>query len=222
MKFLTIHIAAGLLWLLISSFTGFQVYEDGAYSKNKISVLSQTIDSTVLQLALKGYSSIQDSLPENGNFLAIVDFSKSSTEKRFYLISMKDTVLMHVDYVSHGKYSGDLYANSFSNEIHSLKTSLGFYKIAESYSGCHGLSIRLDGLDNGYNDNARDRAIVMHAASYAEPLTIKELGRLGKSFGCPALPSDGFSSIVHHIKENAILFHYYPDENYLKNCVWLR
>lgn len=191
-------------------------------SVNKIALLTQTIDSTVLSLALTGYSNIQDSTSGNGNFLAIADFSKSSTEKRFYLISMKDTTLVHVDYVSHGKYSGDLFANSFSNEKQSLKTSLGFYKVSESYYGRHGLSIRLDGLDEGYNDNARTRAIVMHAAAYAEPDIIPELGRLGKSFGCPALPSDGFTSIAGHIQENAILFHYYPDEKYLKNCIWLR
>jgi hypothetical protein len=191
-------------------------------TSNKLSLLEQTIDPVVLQLALKGYSSIKDSSLSNSKFLAIADFSISSTEKRFYLIRMADTTLVHTDYVSHGKHSGELYANSFSNEHHSLKTSLGFYKVSETYHGRHGLSIRLDGLDNGYNDNARTRAIVMHAADYAEPMVIKDLGRLGKSFGCPALPPDGFSQIAEHIKENAILFHYYPDENYLKNCIWLR
>ena len=209
--------------LFLNSFNGFsKAPENAVISAVKIDLLSQSINPVILQLALKGYAAIKDSTSENSNFLAIVDFSKSSAEKRFYLISMKDTTLVHSDYVSHGKHSGDLYACSFSNEERSLKTSLGFYKVSESYSGCHGLSIRLDGLDQGYNDNARTRAIVMHAAPYAEPMVIKELGRLGKSFGCPTLPPDGFSYVVNHIKENAILFHYYPDENYLKNCVWLR
>ena len=218
-----LHLA--VLLLLLPSLTGMADSPEGNdhnASVNKINLLSQTINPEVLQLALKGYSNIKDSSSDMGDFLAIVDFSISSTEKRFFLISMKDTSLVHVDYVSHGKHSGDLYANSFSNEKSSLKTSLGFYKISESYIGCHGRSLRLDGLDNGYNDNARTRAIVMHAATYAEPMVIKELGRLGKSFGCPALPSNGFSSIANHIEHNAILFHYYPDENYLKNCVWLR
>ena len=191
-------------------------------SSFKITLLTKLIDSNVLQLALKGYSKIQDSSSKKIAFLAIVDFSMSSTEKRFYLISMEDTTLVHIDYVSHGKHSGDLFTNSFSNTKQSLKTSLGFYKVAESYSGLHGLSLRLDGLDKGYNDNARERAIVMHAAAYAEPLVINELGRLGKSFGCPALPKKGFSIIADNIKSNAILFHYYPDEEYLKKCIWLR
>jgi hypothetical protein len=218
MKYLRL---SGLLLLL--NFAGFAKIPDGnTGTENKIASLSRIIDPYVLQLAFKGYFNIQDSISQNEKFLAIADFSKSSTEKRFYLISMKDTTLVHVDYVSHGKYSGELYANSFSNEKHSLKTSLGFYKVAESYSGCHGLSIRLDGLDQGYNDNARTRAIVMHAAAYAEPIVISKLGRLGKSFGCPALPSNGFSLIADRIKESTILFHYYPDENYLKNCIWLR
>jgi hypothetical protein len=214
---------SGLLLLLNFTANSKGPDENGnTIAVSKMAALSRVIDSTVLQLAFKGYFNIQDSISKNENFLAIADFSRSSTEKRFYLISMKDTTLVHVDYVSHGKHSGELYANSFSNEKHSLKTSLGFYKVAESYSGCHGLSLRLDGLDRGYNDNARTRAIVMHAASYAEPVVINELGRLGKSFGCPALPSNGFSRIAHQIKESTILFHYYPDENYLKNCIWLR
>jgi len=188
----------------------------------KISTLEEFINPEVLAVAFKGYAQIQDSSNLKGNFLAIVDFSKSSTEKRFYLLNMNDSTLLHSDFVSHGKYSGDLYANEFSNNEHSLKSSLGFYRIAESYMGCHGLSIRLDGMDKGYNDKARTRAIVMHAANYAEPTKIKELGRLGKSFGCPALPVEGFSFIARNIKENDILFHYYPDENYIKSCVWLR
>jgi len=190
-------------------------------SEGKVSLLSKTINSKALRLALKGYTTIQDSSPQKEKFLAIVDFSISSTKKRFYLISMKDSTLVHTDYVAHGKHSGDVYANSFSNKEHSLKTSLGFYKIAESYIGKHGLTLRLDGLDRGYNDNARTRAVVMHAAEYAKPTIIKSIGRLGKSFGCPALPPDGFALIVAKIKKNAILFHYYPDDKYLKNSVWL-
>jgi L,D-transpeptidase catalytic domain len=188
---------------------------------SKISILSATISPKVLRLALKGYANIQGKSSPKEKYLAIVDFSISSTKKRFYLISMKDSTLVHTDYVAHGKHSGDVYANSFSNTEKSLKTSLGFYKIAESYTGKHGLSLRLDGLDCGYNDNARTRAIVMHAADYAKPAVIKIIGRLGKSFGCPALPPTGFALIAKQLKKNAILFHYYPDEKYLKNCVWL-
>lgn len=191
-------------------------------SESKISILSKTINPKVLRLAMKGYSNIQGSTIRKEKYLAIVDFSISSTKKRFYLISMKDSTLVHTDYVAHGKHSGDVYAKSFSNEEKSLKTSLGFYKIAESYTGKHGLSLRLDGLDRAYNDNARTRAIVMHAADYAKPTVIKTLGRLGKSFGCPALPPTGFALIAKQLKKNAILFHYYPDEKYLKNSVWLR
>ncbi len=207
----------GILLLLINPLKGF-----ADFPIDKITELSQTINPAVLQLALKGYFNIQKNNSAKEEFLAIVDFSKPSSEKRFYLISMKDTTLVHSNYVSHGKHSGDLYANNFSNEKQSFKTSLGFYKIAESYSGCHGLSLRLDGLDKGFNNNARIRAIVMHSAPYAEPLVIKNLVRLGKSFGCPAFPIAGFSFFVEFIKQNGILFHYYPDEVYLNNCVWLR
>ncbi len=215
----------GIVLLLCSfGFSGFlkNIEKKPMDLEDKISILSKTINPQALRLALKGYATIQRNFSPKEKYLAIVDFSISSTKKRFYLIFMKDSTLVHTDYVAHGKHSGDVYANSFSNTEKSLKTSLGFYKIAESYTGKHGLSLRLDGLDRNYNDNARTRAIVMHAADYAKPTVIKNLGRLGKSFGCPALPPTGFDLIAKQLKKNAILFHYYPDEKYLKNCVWLR
>ncbi len=210
-----------LLAMSINSIFAEGFEKNEANASNKIASLSQSINPAVLELALKGYFTIQDSISEMNSFLAIIDFSIPSTEKRFYLVSMKDTTLVHIDYASHGKHSGNLYAETFSNEHQSLKTSLGFYKVAEAYDGCHGLSLRLDGLDTTYNDNARTRAIVMHTAAYAEPEVIDKLGRLGKSFGCPVIPSENFSKLALEMEKNTILFHYYPDEMYLKTSVWL-
>jgi len=217
-----LYIMSVLLLVFITNGFSEDVGEHKSETSNKIACLSQTINSKALELALRGYFSIKDSIAEESAYLAIIDYSLPSTEKRFYLLSMKDTSLVHIDYASHGKYSGNLFAESFSNEEQSLKTSLGFYKVAEAYEGCHGLALRLDGLDVEYNDNARSRAIVMHAAKYAEPETIKTIGRLGKSLGCPALPSQSFLKWADEIEKNAVLFHYYPDENYLKKSVWLK
>lgn len=179
------------------------------------------LDTSICSYAFKGLSSIQDSLDKKFRYLAIVDFSKPSLEKRFYLIDLQDTSIVCTDYVCHGKYSGDNYTTSFSNEAESNKSSLGFYILAESYMGQHGLSIRMDGLDKGFNDNARKRAIVMHTADYADEQLCRVQGRLGRSLGCPALPSATFTSIASQITNNALIFHYYPDANYLTSSVWL-
>ncbi|MFN0048300.1 MAG: murein L,D-transpeptidase catalytic domain family protein [Cytophagales bacterium] len=169
-----------------------------------------------------GYKRICDSLGICYRYLCIADFEKPSSEKRLYVIDMQDSSLFHIDYVSHGRNSGELYAENFSNDIHSYQSSLGFYLISETYDGKHGLSIRLDGLDKGFNDRARQRAIVMHSADYAQPSFIDATGRLGRSLGCPALPSEGFSKLAPVIKDNSVLFIYFPQKEYLTQSVWLR
>jgi hypothetical protein len=194
-------------------------FDENGWSNSKDTL--SNVDSFALSCALKGVKAIQDSLHEKYRYIAIVDFSKLSSEQRFYLIDLTDTTLVCVDFVCHGKYSGENSTTSFSNEFESNKSSLGFYKLSETYNGLHGLSIRMDGLDQGYNNNARQRAIVMHTAVYADTSVIKELGRLGRSLGCPTLPLNTFTKIALKLSNNAIIFHYYPDTNYLKNSVWL-
>ncbi|WP_018342050.1 murein L,D-transpeptidase catalytic domain family protein [Cytophaga aurantiaca] len=184
-------------------------------------IIAAGINPSVYNYAIKGFNSIRDSLHQKFRYLAVVDFSKPSTERRFYLIDLTDTSVVCTDYVCHGKYTGENFATSFSNEIESNKSSLGFFILSESYTGQHGLSIRMDGLDKGFNDNARKRAIVMHTADYADEKLCKTQGRLGRSLGCPALPAYTFASIAAEITNNALIFHYYPDVNYLNNSVWL-
>lgn len=171
---------------------------------------------------VKGYNKICDSLKTKFNYLCIADFEKPSTEKRFYIINMTDTSVYHIDYVAHGKNSGVLYAESFSNLPQSNQSSLGFYLVAEPYIGKHGYSLRLDGIEKGFNDNARKRAVVMHAAEYAEPEFINQTGRLGRSQGCPAMPSEGFKKVASTIKEKSLLFIYYPNATYVTSSVWLK
>lgn len=193
--------------------------EDGDKSPQNFKVSG--LDSSVYAYAVRGLNSIQDSLHQKFRYLAIVDFSKPSTEQRFYLIDLIDTSLVCTEHVCHGKHSGDNFATSFSNESESNKSSLGFYKLSEMYVGAHGLSIRMDGLDYGFNNNARQRSIVMHTAAYADTAVIKELGRLGRSLGCPTLPQNTFDKIATQLSNSTIIFHYYPDNNYLKSSVWL-
>jgi hypothetical protein len=125
--------------------------------------------------------------------------------------------VIYQDYIAHGKNTGNLMAEKFSNTPHSNQSSLGFYKTAETYHGKHGLSLKLDGLEIGINDMARQRAIVIHAAKYAEESFIKKYGRLGRSFGCPALPAQNYDEIIELIKGGTLLFIYFPESRYLEN-----
>jgi len=177
---------------------------------------NKSLSFEAFDLALKGYEELKDSLHLKENVISVVDYSQPSTQKRFYLIDVETKKVLFQDYVAHGKNTGLLNASSFSNKINSHQSSLGFYKTAETYFGKHGLSLRLDGLENGFNNLARNRAIVIHTADYAEESFVKKWGRLGRSFGCPALPSGNYKEIIELIKEGSLLFIYSPVDQYLR------
>ncbi|MCK5638732.1 MAG: murein L,D-transpeptidase catalytic domain family protein [Flavobacteriaceae bacterium] len=169
--------------------------------------------------AMNGYFKlfIDDNI-ENSKFLTVIDLSLSANKNRFFIIDLKTTKIIHKSKVAHGRNSGDEFAKYFSNKIGSYQSSLGFYKTAETYKGKHGLSLRLDGLENS-NNNARERAIVIHSADYVNDSFIKDNGRLGRSLGCPSLPTDGYSDIIKTIKNGSILFIYYPKKDYLNKSL---
>lgn len=150
------------------------------------------------------------------NLLTIIDYTKTSCEKRFYTIDLDQLRLKYNTYVSHGRNTGQNKAIDFSNIPHSNQSSLGFYITAETYSGKHGYSLRLDGLEEGYNSNARQRAIVIHKADYVSEGWIKKYGRLGRSQGCPALPKELSEDIINTIKDRTVVFAYFSDTKYLK------
>lgn len=148
---------------------------------------------------------------KNDSILTIVDFSKPSNEKRFFVIDVKNKKILHKELVAHGKNTGMLFAKNFSNIAHSLQSSLGMYLTAETYHGKHGYSLRLDGVVKGMNDKARQRAIVIHGANYVSESFAKTHGRLGRSFGCPALSYDVSTPIINTIKNQSCLFLYHPE-----------
>jgi hypothetical protein len=150
------------------------------------------------------------------NIMTIIDFSRPSTEKRCYVIDMDKRKLLYQCLVAHGRNSGDNYAGSFSNENGSLKSSLGFYITGETYSGKHGYSLRLDGLEKDINDNARSREIVIHGADYVTEDFIKAHGRLGRSWGCPALSPAVSKEVIDTICSGSCLFIYGTDPHYFK------
>ncbi len=153
--------------------------------------------------AAEGFYLIKE---RNSNILTFIDFSVASTQKRLYIIDMSSGKLLFNTYVSHGKNSGDLYAKYFSNREGSLMSSRGFYLTADTYYGGNGYSLRLKGLEKGVNDNAYKRYIVVHGASYANPSTIAQRGKLGRSFGCPAVPQNESRTIIDLIKGGSVLY----------------
>jgi hypothetical protein len=181
--------------------------------------LEPVLDRDVFRLAMTGKSRIK---AKNDTLLSIIDFSKPSTEKRYYLIDLANKTLLYNTYTSHGVNTGEDLAMSFSNKEGSRKSSLGFYLTAETYEGKHGTSLKLDGLERGFNHRARRRYIVIHSADYVTDSFIKENGRLGRSWGCPALPPDVTQDIIQKIKNGSVLFIYGDDDDYLSNSKLLR
>lgn len=153
--------------------------------------------------------------------VAIADFTQSSCKKRLYVIDLVKKKVIFNTYVAHGRNSGQEFAKSFSNKNSSYQSSLGFYRTLGTYHGKHGLSLRLEGLEKGINDNALQRAIVMHGADYVSERFIRNTGRLGRSLGCPAVSIEDHEQLIRLMEKGAGLFLYSSDETYLRSSVLL-
>ncbi|MBI3883342.1 MAG: murein L,D-transpeptidase catalytic domain family protein [Sphingobacteriales bacterium] len=152
--------------------------------------------------AMLGYNKLRkEGLLTNDNIITIIDFSLTSDKKRMFIIDLKNYKLLFLTYVAHGKNSGQDFALYFSNQPESFKSSIGFYITKETYSGIHGYSLKLHGYEKDYNDNAEERAIVIHSADYVSELLIKQQGYIGRSLGCPALAPSIYKSIINRIKK---------------------
>jgi hypothetical protein len=162
----------------------------------------------VFQKALTGYLNLRQAgrLNSSQQRLTVIDFDLPSTEKRLWVIDLNARKVLFHTLVAHGHNSGDNEASSFSNTDQSNMSSLGFYVTGQEYEGKHGHSLRLEGLDAGFNTNAAARAVVMHGADYVSEAFIKQNGRLGRSLGCPALPLDQYSQIIDAVKGGSCLF----------------
>lgn len=169
----------------------------------------------VFEKAVKGFKHLKEQGKIKKDIITLIDFSLSSNAKRLWIIDMTTKTVLYNTLVAHGKNSGDEFATAFSNASSSNKSSLGFYATGEIYRGKHGESLRLDGLENGINSNARSRAVVMHAADYVTENFIKAHKRLGRSQGCPALPPAINKEVINLIKGQSCLFIYHPSQNYV-------
>ena len=173
------------------------------------------LNRTAFELAQQGFEKLKEQgTILNDNIISIIDFSLPSTEKRLYVVDLKNYQILHKTYVAHGRNSGTVMANSFSNSPSSYKSSLGFYKTLGTYIGKHGYSLKLQGLEEGINDKALERAIVMHGADYVNPGYISKLGYIGRSLGCPAVSSREATPIINTIKNGSCLFIYSPNNAY--------
>lgn len=184
---------------------------------DQLNLAQSGLQKNVFEYALRGWQK----LDTTKTVLSIVDLSQPSNRKRLYVVDLANKKLLFNTYVSHGRNSGDLMANRFSNVNSSFQTSLGFYQTLNTYMGKHGLSLQLKGLEKGFNDNVFNRNIVLHGANYVCEDVIRKTGRLGRSQGCPAVPYAESQGIIQAVKGGTCLFVYSPDADYLQKSTFL-
>ncbi|MBP6759638.1 MAG: murein L,D-transpeptidase catalytic domain family protein [Flavobacterium sp.] len=221
-----------LLFSIYSNETNFTFPENSKKSEvvvaakptfdSKVETIYNSLNSSQFKLpnlegfkeALKGFYLLKEKGLVQKDILTLVDFSLSSNVKRLWVIDLSTNTILYNSLVAHGRNTGEEFANSFSNANSSFKSSLGFYATGEIYKGKHGMSLKLDGLEKGINDNARERGVVMHSANYVSDSFIKCNKRLGRSQGCPAIPQESLSEIVNTIKNKSCLFIYHPSRTF--------
>jgi hypothetical protein len=185
---------------------------------SELARLAPAANPDVLRLAVQALNCADPSAER----LAVIDFSMPSNDKRLWVFDLRSRHLLFSELVSHGRGSGDAVASQFSNVPESFQSSIGLFRTGNSYDGRNGYSMRLEGLEVGVNDKAFERAIVVHGADYVSEDFIAENGRLGRSHGCPAVPSEVAAPLIDSIKDNQYLFSYYPDNDWLESSPFLR
>ncbi|EOE8064444.1 murein L,D-transpeptidase catalytic domain family protein [Pseudomonas aeruginosa] len=174
-----------------------------------------------LELALTAYACASASQGGDNGLLTVIDYSRPSRDKRLWVFDLKARKLLFEEWVTHGKNSGDDLATSFSNRPNSYQSSIGLFQTGQLYTGKHGQSLRLVGLEPGFNDKSEERAIVMHSAAYADPRVVPGLGRLGRSQGCPAVRPAVAARLINTLKRGSYVFAYYPQPKWLETSRFL-
>jgi hypothetical protein len=180
------------------------------------------IEPNVLEMALGATTcAVRSGTIELPRTLTVIDYSKPSTQKRLWVFDLENRQLIYQELVAHGQGSGDDRPSLFSNEPETHRSSLGLFLTEATYVGRNGYSLRMDGLDKGVNDRARERAIVMHGAPYVSEAFIHAHGRLGRSWGCPAIRPETARELIDRIKGGGLVFAYYPDADWIKSSKFL-
>lgn len=189
---------------------------EAAYIYEDMDLASSGLSRKAFEYAWVGYHKLQKKgMIHRSGILSICDFSQSSSQERMYVIDVRKKKLLFRTYVAHGINSGEQFANSFSNSPESCKSSLGFYVTQRTYTGINGLSLRIDGVDKGFNDMASRRNIVIHGAPYVSRHILEKYGVMGTTFGCPAIPTEMTGQIIPMVKNGSCFFIYYPSKKYL-------
>ncbi|MCQ4347925.1 murein L,D-transpeptidase catalytic domain family protein [Pseudomonas stutzeri] len=189
--------------------------------EQSLAKVAPTLNRTVLRHALAAMQCAVNNGAAPAERLAVIDFSLPSTQRRLWIFDLERRRLLLQDLVAHGQKSGENFATRFSNVEGSHQSSLGLFRTAESYHGQHGYSLRMDGLEPGINDLARQRAIVIHPAPYVDPRWIGRHGRIGRSHGCPAVRPEVARMVVDSLKGGQFMFSWYPDRQWLQSSAYL-
>lgn len=188
----------------------------------RLAALAPDADPDVLRLASQAHHcALRKGDIDSARRLTVIDYSRASTEPRLWVFDLARQALLYTEVVAHGRNTGGNFATRFSNDEGSFQSSLGLFRTAETYTGQNGYSLRMDGLEPGVNDRARERAIVMHGAWYVDRAAAARQGRLGRSLGCPALRDQVARRLIDTIKGGQLVFAYYPDHAWLKSSPYL-
>ena len=188
---------------------------------NSLAQAAPELNPQALKSAISAMQCAVNNGASQARHLAVIDYSQPSTARRLWIFDLQSKRLVLRDLVAHGQNSGENFATQFSNDEGSYQSSLGLFRTQESYKGTHGYSLRMDGLEPGINDRARDRAMVIHAASYVNPLWSERQGRIGRSQGCPAVRPQVARKVVDKLKDGQFMFAWYPDKRWLQSSAYL-
>jgi hypothetical protein len=183
---------------------------------------AHNINPTVLKLALEAYyAAKQKGVSVTKPILSVIDYSLPCTAKRFWVFDLASGKVLFNSLVAHGQSSGGIYTTSFSNQAGSLESSMGLYLTENTYIGHRGYTLTIKGLDRGFNDQAESRRIVLHGAWYVSEELARTQGRIGRSWGCPAIEPNLAVPVINTIKNGSLLFAYYPNKNWLSKSAYL-
>jgi len=194
-----------------------------AVHKKTLNILSEgkNLNPHVLQLALRSYVCAHQQSIGKPRYITIIDYSLPSTDKRMWVIDLRKAKVDFHTLVAHGKNSGMVNTTKFSNTQSSKETSLGLFITKGTYTGHNGYSLKMDGLEPGFNDHAMQRNVVIHGASYVNEDFVKKYHRLGRGWGCPALSKTVATPVIDTIKEGTLVFSYYPSDDWLENSTFI-
>ncbi|MBU0744613.1 MAG: murein L,D-transpeptidase catalytic domain family protein [Gammaproteobacteria bacterium] len=187
-----------------------------------ISTKTTNLKPSVVKLAMRAfYNSKRLGVRTKKPIITVIDYSLPSTKERLWVVDIEQEKILYSSMVAHGKYSGENHTTSFSNRVGSLQTSIGLFLTEGTYFGQDGYSLYMQGLEKGFNDNAKVRTIVFHGAPYVSKQFANAAGRIGRSWGCPAVEKHLAKPIINTIKDGTLIFAFYPDRNWLSNSKFI-